>query len=493
MSASPPHVTVSTFGSPPARRSALATSVTSVCFGRYGAEVFSKPEMLLAAVISPAVTARRVGGRHGYPNAGTDVAGSWAARVFRCYPVSLVVLAPYVLFILPVAVVYENPDLGTLVRLTGLALAGSFLVETVALPFRRSGLGWNRGARAANDHPRIYAVARGVAMVSILADLTGVMVGRGTVFTQVSGSLPDSPLGSLSALVSGWSALAVALLISAALGGRANTRGVAGWLLALALTQALLVVMTARASPLLGFISFLAAAGVISGIVRARYLAVAAVVLALAWPAIFELRNDIREGGGVSVSEQVTADDRLRLDLQMSAVAHHRVPVDLPKPGPEDYLRYGLVPRVLDTDRPTISTGTMINQYLGGSAISAYSFLTLGNVYFLDGPLAVVAYYGLWSALVVLLLRAGGPPGPVRLAALCFTLAGPLLWSGTYPDSMIAIIQHMVSAVPVFVLLGLTGRFGRSGGRQHAGRHRPAGITEFGYALPGRVAGVARP
>ncbi|RAO00387.1 hypothetical protein GAR05_02357 [Micromonospora saelicesensis] len=424
---------------------------------------------------------------------GSGSAGPWAARIFRCYPVSLVVLAPYVLFILPIAVVYENPDLGFLMRLVGLALAGSLLVETAALPLRGSALGWARGVRAVNGHPRIYAVARCVAVVSIAADLTGAVVGRGTIFTQVSGGLPDSPLGSLTALVSGWSALAVALLIASTLGGRASTRRVGGWLLALALTQALLVVMTARAAPLLGFISFVAAAGAISGVIRARYLAVAAVVVALAWPTLFELRNDIRQSGGVSVSEQVTAEDRLRLDLQMSAVAHHRVPVDLPQPGPVDYLRYGLVPRVLDTDRPTISTGVVINQYLGSSATSAYSFLALGNVYFLDGPWAVIVYYGLWSALMVLLLRVGGAPGPMRLAALCFTLAGPLLWSSTYPDSMIAVIQHAVSAVPVFVLLRLTDRSSSgSEGKQHAGRRHQAGTAEIGHALPAGVAGSTR-
>ncbi|RLP94457.1 hypothetical protein [Micromonospora sp. CV4] len=440
----------------------------------------------------PEANVWRSGGRAGGPDAGSGVVGPLAARLFRCYPVSLVVLAPYVLFVLPVAVVYENPDLGFLVRLVGMALAGSMLVETAALLLRRSAHGWDRGVRAANDHPRIYAVARGVTTVSIVGDLIGAVVGRGTIFTQVSGNLPNSPLASFSALVSGWSALAVALLIASSLGGRASRRRVGGWLLALALTQVLLVVMTARSAPLLGFISFLAAATAISGVVRARYVAVVAVVLALAWPALFELRNDIRRGGGVSVSEQVTADDRLRLDLQMSAAAHHRVPVDLPLPGPVDYLRYGLVPRMLDADRPTISTGVEINQYLGSTATSAYSFLALGNVYFLGGPSAVFIFYGLWSAIVVVLLRTGGAPGPVRIATLCFTLAGPLLWSSTYPDSMIAFIQHSVSAVPVFMLLRLTGRGGRSGREQHAGRRRQRGTAEAGHALPARVAGTAQ-
>lgn len=142
----------------------------------------------------PVVTAPRSGRRRDDLRPYSDVASSWGARTFRCYPVSLVMLAPYVLFVLPVAVVYENPDLGFLVRLVGLALTGSVLVETAALPLRRSALpGWDRGVRTANDHPRIYLVARGVTMVSILADLTGAAVGRGPSSPRYPVAFPPRP------------------------------------------------------------------------------------------------------------------------------------------------------------------------------------------------------------------------------------------------------------------------------------------------------------
>ncbi|MDG9675551.1 hypothetical protein [Micromonospora sp. DH14] len=362
--------------------------------------------------------------------------------------------------------------------LIALGLGGSLLVESAALLLRWAPEGWVRSALGANDHPRIYLIARAVAITSIVADLVGAAAGRGTVFTQLSGAMPESPLANATSLVSGWSELAVALLIASYLGNKASRRRIFVWLLALIVTQVVLVGITAISSPLFGFVTLVAALGAISGVIRARYVAVTAIVLVLAWPSLFQIRNEVRQNGGFTVSQEITAEDRLRFDLQMSAAAHHDVPAEVRQPSPLDYIRYGLVPRVLDPERPVLSTGREINQYLGGVATSAYSFMTLGNVYFLDGRRAVVIYYALWSAVVMMLLRLGGGPGPVRLALLCFVLSGPLLWSSAYPDSTIALMQHTVAALPIFVLLWLTRRRATvcvsRGGRphRHVARHR---------------------
>ncbi|MBW4705887.1 hypothetical protein [Micromonospora sp. RL09-050-HVF-A] len=40
----------------------------------------------------------------------------------------------------------------------------------------------------------------------------------------------------------------------------------------------------------------------------------------------------------------------------------------------------------------------------------------------------------------------------------CLVFSDVLLWSGTYPDSTIGFLQHLMSAVPVFLLLWLTRR-----------------------------------
>ncbi|MFJ8580621.1 hypothetical protein [Micromonospora sp. NPDC093277] len=212
---------------------------------------------------------------------------------------------------------------------------------------------------------------------------------------------------------------------------------------------------------MLGYLFFVASVGVLCGLFRVRGLVIVAAVLLLAWPTIYGIRDDLREDRGVAVSQEVSAADQLRVDVQLAQVAAIDVPVDLRQPGPADYLRYGLLPRQLDPDRPPITTGSDINQFLGGSANSSYNFLTLGNVYFFGGPLGVVIFYVCWALVAVVLLRWRQAPGPARLSLLCFAMGGPLLWSSSYPDTMIAFIQYTVSALPVFAVLFATRMPGR--------------------------------
>ncbi|MFE9194122.1 hypothetical protein ACFYL6_31395 [Micromonospora sp. NPDC007208] len=406
------------------------------------------------------------------PSTGDRASGAHrdlVGRVLRCYPVTVVVLAPYALLILPMAVVYRNPDTGFIVSLVGLALLGSVAVETTGRLFGRPDPRWREGFRRAHArYPWLYPVAIVVTLTSMAANVLGAHLGRGTIVNQVSGDLSGGPLAMVSTLFSGWTALGFALLVASHLGGRLSRAKLYGWLAVLVGAELYVAMLTAVTAPLVALVFFMAATGALCGVFRLRYLALCAVVLFLAWPAVFEHRNAIREDRGVAVDTKVTAKDRLRLDNQLSLVAGFDVPVDLGQPGVTDYLRYGLVPRVLDPDRPAISTGQQINQYIGGGPTSAYTFLLLGNIWFFDGPTGVVAVHAFWAAVAAVLLRWRGPPGPIRLSLFCLVLFDPLLWSNTYPDSTISFLQHVVAAMPVFVLLGLSRR------PLHGARKNPA-------------------
>ncbi|MFD6565563.1 hypothetical protein [Micromonospora profundi] len=375
--------------------------------------------------------------------------------ILRRYPITILVLAPYALLIVPMAVVYDNPQTAFILRLLGAALASTLLVEMVVgaeRPRRR----WRPGIAAVNAaHRHLYLVARVVAVVSVAASITAARAGQGSIFTQLVDEVAASPVARMAALPAGWAYLAFALLLGSFLGGHASRARVFCWIGFLAAGQAAAVALTGITSPLFGYLAFVAGAGAICGLLRVRGVVILGAVLLLAWPTLFSLRNDIRVDGGVDVADDVTAGDRLRFDLQLGHAAELDVPVDVGQPGPSEFLRYGLVPRILDPDRPAISTGSLINYYLGGSPTSSYSFLALGNVYFFVGWLGVPLYYGGWAAVAVLLLRAGGAPGPIRLSLLCFVLAGPLLWSRAYPDAVIAFLQHVVAALPVFAVLAL--------------------------------------
>ncbi|MGC4759568.1 hypothetical protein [Micromonospora trifolii] len=388
-------------------------------------------------------------------------------RVLRCYPVTVVVLAPYALLILPMAVYHRNPETGFIVSLVGLALLGSVAVETIGRLSGRPDPRWREGFRRAHArYPWLYPIAVVVTLISIVANVLGAHLGRGTIVNQVSGDLSGGSLAMVSTLFSGWTALGFALLVASHLGGRLSRPKLYGWLAVLVGAEAYIAVLTARSAPLVALLFFVASTGALCGVFRLRYLALCAVLLFVAWPAVFEHRNALREDRGVAVDTKVTATDRLRLDSQLSLVAGFDVPVDLGQPGVTDYLRYGLVPRVLDPDRPAISTGQRINQYIGGGPTSAYTFLLLGNIWFFDGAIGVVAVHAFWAAVAAVLLRWRGTPGPIRLSLFCLVLFDPLLWSNTYPDSTIGFLQHVVAATPVFVLLGLSRR-SLHGARKH--------------------------
>ncbi|MEO3773148.1 hypothetical protein [Micromonospora sp. B9E7] len=387
----------------------------------------------------------------------------YLSAVLRRYPVTAVILAPYAVLIVPMAVANDNPETGFILRVLAMALAGTVTLETVALLVMRPSPGWQQALRRANSRfPRIYLLARLAAAVSIAADLTGAIAGRGTIESQVASQGPSS-LANLTSLVVGWKFLAFALLLASFLGGRTGRRGVYAWTLALVGAQLAVASFTAILAPMLGYLFFVASVGAICGVFRARLLLVAAAVLFLAWPTMFALRNDLRADRGIAVSQDSSATGRLRVDAQLAQVATIDVPVNLRQPGLTDYVWYGLVPRLVDPDRPPITTGSDINQYLGGGASSSYNFLALGNIYFFSGPVGVVAFHACWALLAVILLRWRRAPGPARLSVLSFAMGGPLLWSSTYPDAMIAFVQYMVSALPVLAVVLATRT--RSGGR----------------------------
>ncbi|WP_432905524.1 hypothetical protein ACQP1S_10035 [Micromonospora matsumotoense] len=381
-------------------------------------------------------------------------------QLLRCYPVSFLVLAPYALLILPMAVVNDNPRTGFIMFLVGLALLGTVTVETFCLLLGRPDPQWRRGMRQATArHPGIYPVARLVVLISIGAELLGAHLGEGNLVAQISGETADTPMVAVTKLFSGWAALGFALLVASHLGGYLSKAKLCAWLGALVVSKAVVTVLTALTAPLIAFVFFAVTAGVVCGVFRLRYLMVGTLMLVLLWPAMFDYRNGLREDQGVAVDDAVTATDRMRLDRQLTVVSETEVPVDLGQPEGVDYLRYGLVPRILDPDRPALTTGQQINQYLGGSRTSASNFLLLGNMWFFDGPDGVVAVHAFWAGFVALLMRWRGRPGPARLSLVCLVFSDALLWSGTYPDSMIGFVQHVVSAMAVFSLLWLARSF----------------------------------
>lgn len=375
-------------------------------------------------------------------------------KTLQRYPATCMMVVPYIALILPQAIFFGNPQTTFLFYLVALGICGAGTIETLFLLVRPPYRNANQQAAANSRYPRILRVAVPVAVIGVVADVVGAASGGGTIDTQVTGRAATSQLVPLLSPLSGWKYLALALLVSAFLAGLLSRAALYRWALLLMSAQVVVASLTARTAPMANFFSFVAIACLILGVVRIRVVLIFIIALLFAWPTIFEVRNEIRERKGIEVSTAVTAQERLRFDEQISAAASYEVPARLTDLiGIDGILRYGLVPRILDRSRPILATSSLVSDYIGGSRTNSYSFLPLGNLYFLEGPYGVVAFYGAWAFALVLLLRTGDGPGPVRLMMLFLAISGPLSWTNTYPESLVGYLQSLVGMAPVVLAL----------------------------------------
>ena len=245
-------------------------------------------------------------------------------KIVQSCPITSVILAPYAALVIPIGLINGNPDLDFVVGILTIALFSSLAVELILLQARPA-QGWMRSVVGIHkQHPKLFKIARAVALVSIISDLAFATLGGGTIFTQVKGLFPSSAVVQVAGVFDGWTAAAFALLVGSFLGGHASKPQVFRWVAALIGTQVLVATMTAITNPLFGLVIFVAVFGVIFGLFGMRTVLVLGIVLIIVWPTVFEVRNSLRSEGGVDVSSRVSAYDRLRFDLQVSNASQVR-------------------------------------------------------------------------------------------------------------------------------------------------------------------------
>ncbi|GAB3611832.1 hypothetical protein [Humibacter ginsengisoli] len=371
-------------------------------------------------------------------------------RVLQLFPASLFVVAPYFGFIIPIAIIESNPKLSFLLGLLALALLGTFAAETLLLPLRLRRTSGVLATAPRSTALKVTTVA--VIAVAALARIAFVASGGGSLLSQLTGQ-QRSAFTSVAGLFASWNLFAVGLLFACAMQGIYPKR--VAWLgtLMLALIELWGALQTTVTAPLVQFVTAVLLFALLMGFVRLRTLAIALLLVLLAWPTLFSLRNALRVEVGASVDKSVSAWDRLRFDEQLTAVAQFNVPVNAGQLDAFQVIRYGIVPRVLDPGRPDISSARLINQILGGSSTSSFNFLSIGTLYFFYGPIAIVVFYFVAAVVFCLLVSRAVRAGPI---ALCMVvLAASLLfgWSSTFPDTVVGYLQALVSFVPILVVL----------------------------------------
>lgn len=378
--------------------------------------------------------------------------------VYRRFPTTVTLLAPYLFLILPPAFAFGNPQVWFLIEVALIALAGTFLPD-LAWP-RRKRLEVQTGAEGSARG--LFPVAFFAISTSSVVGIAAAYLGKGSVAAQIGVTETSVGLiGTLDSLIRGWAIVGVGLLFAAYICNQISRKS---FLVTLSIPVASAVgsaYFTQITAPVFGLITFVAMMALFLGVLKLRVAIIGMISILVIWPTVFEFRNELRMQEGVRVSESVSAMDRVRFDLLFARGQELDVPLDIEVPGVlvhpslADMLRYGLVPRFLDPEREIVSTGRVINVALGGNSSSSYTFGPVTTAYVLEGPVYLFLYYFLLSVYVNVLWRRGTKITPTRLALLALVFSGPLGWFSTFPDTTIGMLQNMVSALPLLLALSL--------------------------------------
>jgi hypothetical protein len=294
-----------------------------------------------------------------------------------------------------------------------------------------------------------------VGIVGAVATVVQTTMGAGTYAAQI-GQQSTSPLASLSTPFSSWAVVGAALVLySWSHDGcsRREALAILGGLILFELIWSATAV--GRTAPGFQYALAVVTGAVIVRLIRLPHVAIGVIIVLLAWPVIFQLRqqNRLSASANSPAVRLEDASERLRLDALLAYAEHIRVPPDK-LPSPLDILRFGLIPRALDPGRPELAVGSVFSVAVGSTPQSSVSFTTLGSLYSQGGWPWVLTFSALVASAVASLLRRGGPWAFV--ATIC--AVWQLLWIETnYPQNVMGFLQVLVSAGGAYLALRVWG------------------------------------
>lgn len=401
---------------------------------------------------------------------------------FQTFPVSSMVAAPFLLIIFPSAVFSDSQDKAFLLGMFVLGVLPPFILELLIdllraalhLPVRAERVAASLRRAQGRRWGAVYWTGVGLVLVGGTANILRARAGVGTIQSQVG--LADAGGGVLTSLL--------ALFVSYDLLGvfiltwcfAARAVGRARWLVPVGLAAGMKLVyvgLTGITEPLFSFIIGFFVIGFFLSTIRVRWMVAGVIAVTLAWPTFYRLRNQARLERGVWVSQDVSAADRLALDRLVAAGHGIQPGQDIGQISPLGVFRYGLLPRILDTSRPSLDTGSLISEHLlGGSGDSSVTFLQVATPYVLYGAGATVLLLTVTAAAVALLVDAGRTLSIQAFLVMALVLSTALSWTGSYPDSFVGALQTIVAAAPVLVLLTVLRWWRAPGARDPVDRAR---------------------
>jgi len=359
-------------------------------------------------------------------------------RRVRRFPCTIALSVEYAALVLWPALYDGDQHRAFVYEVTLLGLGVTFAVESCLrfLPSR-----WGR------SRPINLCRAGGIALVGAGSILLSTRLGVGVYGYGVSAGLQHaSSLGSLLTPLQWWEPTGLALVIYGQ-EGRPDQRRAAfaiiGVVLAMQLATVLITSSTFQLFQLLFVVGML---GIFSGLVRFRWILVALLVVILAWPALYALRNAGRVAKGASVTafSNSTATSRIEDDQYLAEAQVAKETGELPV-GVLGYawvIDIGVLPRALQPGRPVLQTGALISVATGGPNTSSMTLTTFGEVWLLHSGLGLAITCAVIAAVGGLLIRDRHPYAFVILAAVIWQL----LWiESSFPDAIAGFLQFSLS------------------------------------------------
>lgn len=359
------------------------------------------------------------------------------------FPVSIILTLQLAVTVAVPALIKETEPIETILGICAVAVAAAFCIELISSPLR-----------VRHTSPKIasLAAARWLLIVGLVAIAVTTIGGQGSYAVQL-GLAELSPLVSIFTPFDIWATFGAVLYMWFYRENLISKRR--AW-------TAVGAVITAHAAAGLyrGIVGQAAAAiialliiALLMCLVRLRVLAVLIAALVLIWPTIYDFRDSLRhEVSGASVVSSDDAVGRLQLDEQMSLVGYFGPGSDqVAVPSASTVIRTGVLPSVIDSDRPPLNTGAMMSVATGGSPMNSRSATFFGNVYIFEGLVAVGVVAAAIAVIMGMAMRRSRSPWAFMVAGIIYQYL--MSFNASYPNGIAALLQGCGALIVAYIFV----------------------------------------
>ncbi len=385
--------------------------------------------------------------------------------ILEIFPVTILLALQYGTLVALPAVLHGTAPESTILAICGLGVFTAFVVEGIRAPIgprapRRLPPSWSGSSIGYRTVPATWSGARAVMVIGWAAVWAAAFVGHGT-YAAVIGTTSTSKFAAALTPFDVWPLIGLALSLGLWREGRLSQRSAYVVVAVNLVLQLAVSFYDARLAPFMSFALAVAFLMTVTRLIRLRWVVLALLVIPLVWPVMYDLRNDIRTQQGAAVAQYSTTNPshRLRLDLEMAQLAElPQIPADIGQASVPTLLRFGLIPRVFDPGRGTISSANGLSVALGGSPQNSQTETALGSAYVEHKWPGIVVYVGIAALVVGMVIRRRGP---WALAVLAILVQSGLWIEASYPDMLAEVLQALVSLVVAVAVVNVLFRSDR--------------------------------